>query len=229
MLRSLVYMFFPRLCGACQQPLNAAEQHLCFHCKYRLPRTNFHLYRDNPVEQLFWGRVPLRAASAFYYFRREGKVQHLLHQLKYKGAKDMGREIGRLYGRELLRADAFAGSSCVIPVPLSPEKQRVRGYNQSAVFGEGLADSLGSCLMADALEKVRVTETQTKKARYARWENVAEVYRVASGTDISDRSVLLVDDVVTTGATLEACAGALLAAGAAQVSIACIAAALRNH
>jgi ComF family protein len=202
---------------------------ICFNCRYRLPRTHYHRYRENPVEQLFWGRVPLHAAAAFYFFRKDGRVQRILHQLKYKGAAELGRELGRMYGRELIRVEAFSKEDCIIPVPLSPEKLRIRGFNQSEVFAEGLAQVMGCEMIPEGLEKIRNNTTQTRKSRYGRWENAAGIYRVGRPAEVSGRRILLVDDVVTTGATLESCARTLHEAGASAISIACIAAALRNY
>jgi ComF family protein len=229
MIRSLMHMFFPALCAACGQPLHSSERMICFGCRYRLPRTHFHLQRGNPIEQIFWGRVPLKAASAYYYFRKEGRVQRLLHQLKYKGAAELGREVGRMYGRDLSRSPVFSSATLVVPVPLAAEKQRIRGYNQSTVFAEGIAERLQLDMQAEGLRKIQHNETQTRKSRYARWENVSGIYQVNTSMNMHGKNVLLVDDVVTTGATLESCARALLQSGAESVSIACIAAALRNY
>jgi len=229
MIRELIHLFFPALCAGCERPLHASERLLCYTCRHRLPQTRFHLYRNNPVEQLFWGRVPLGSAASLYYFRKDGKVQHLLHQIKYRGASELGREIGRIYGRELNCSAFFRAVTDVIPVPLSAEKQRIRGYNQSEVFGEGIAQQMQVPLLPEVLLKTKHNETQTRKSRYARWQNSEGIYQVKAGAQLHNKHVLLVDDVITTGATLESCARALLEAGAEKVYVACIAAALRNY
>lgn len=224
MLSSCFNLFFPRNCAACVQALNRNESVICFNCRYSLPRTGFHLQPGNPVEKLFWGRIPISAAAACFEFRQSGGVQHMLHLLKYKGAQEVGRELGRIYGSELLQSSDFARSECIVPVPLHPAKERMRGYNQSRVFGEGLSESMTSTALCDAIERVRKTDTQTKKSRFERWNNVETVFEVKLPDLIRGKRVLLIDDVITTGATLEACGARLLRAGAESVAVACIAA-----
>jgi len=224
MIRETLHLFFPRLCPACGNALLRKETLICFACHYRMPRTNYHLQEDNPIARIFWGRVPLTGAAAYYFFRKEGRVQRLLHELKYKGKPEIGREIGRLYGKELLNSDTFSSSELIIPVPLHPAKKVIRGYNQSDVFGEGLAEAMPGELITDILVRRYNSETQTRKSRFDRWENVETVFGIASPDAIRGKRILLVDDVVTTGATLESCAQHLLKAGAISLSIACIAA-----
>ena len=172
---------------------------------------------------MFWGRVPFRAAAACFIFRKEGGVQHLLHELKYRNAPEIGREIGRMYGRELANSNAFSEPEIIIPVPLHPNKYRVRGYNQSAVFGEGLEESLPGRLATSVLIRSTNTSTQTRKSRFARWENVESTFAIENQESIQNKHILLIDDVITTGATLEACAVNLFQAGARDISVACIA------
>lgn len=226
MFTELLHLFFPRLCPSCGNALHRKEKVICFSCRYRLPRTNFHLYSDNPVARLFWGRIQLSGAAAFFYFRKEGRVQRLLHALKYKGEEELGKELGRMYGRDLRKSD-FANTDVIVPVPLHPEKLRLRGYNQSALFGHGLSETMGIPMEETALEKLENTSTQTRKTRYQRWENVEAAYGVLQQDLLGGKRILLVDDVVTTGATLESCAIQLYKKGAASVSIACIAAPMK--
>jgi ComF family protein len=227
MVREFIHLFFPRLCPACSNALLSKETLICFACKHRLPKTNFHLVADNPVSRLFWGRVPLAGASAYFYFRKEGRVQRLFHELKYRGGAEIGREVGRMYGKELLQSPVYSSAELIIPVPLHPAKLALRGYNQSDVFGEGLSEILSGQLSTDSLIRAVNTETQTRKGRFERWENVETVFKVENTEKLTGKTVLLVDDVITTGATLESCAGHLLKAGAASVAIICIAASLR--
>jgi ComF family protein len=224
MLFECFQLFFPKHCPSCSKALLRNENIICFHCRYALPRTGFHLQRGNPVEQLFWGRVPLQAAAACFEFRKSGGVQRMLHQLKYDGAQDLGRELGRIYGRELLQSPLFSENQIIVPVPLHPDRLRIRGYNQSEVFAEGLEESLPIAKLNNAIERVVHTSTQTKKSRFDRWQNVETAFEVTQVEAIRGKRVLLVDDVVTTGATLESCAARLLRSGAENVSIACIAA-----
>ncbi|MEX1187911.1 MAG: phosphoribosyltransferase family protein [Bacteroidia bacterium] len=225
MLSEFFQLFFPRNCHSCGEPLIKQENLICYSCRYSLPRTGFHLQPGNPVEQLFWGRVPLTAAAACFEFRKSGGVQRLLHLLKYKGNEDIGREIGRIYGKELLQSKTFSESEIILPVPLHISRLKVRGYNQSRVFAEGLAESMPSAKIDDSLKRINKTDTQTQKSRFDRWKNVETVFSFQDdGVSVRGKRVLLVDDVVTTGATLEACATRILRAGADSVRVACIAA-----
>ncbi|NML66826.1 ComF family protein [Hymenobacter sp. RP-2-7] len=231
MLRSLLAdclaLFFPQACLACQQPLVAGEQHLCTVCRIELPYTDYHRLppADNPLARRFWGRLPVQQVLSYLHFMRHGRTQLLLHQLKYRGQRHVGHTLGRLYGAELAGAGLAREFDLIVPVPLHPRKLARRGYNQAEAFGSGLAEALGCPSRAHALRRLADTESQTRKSRAERWQNVAAVFEVADPRAIAGRHVLLVDDVLTTGATLEACGAALLQAGARAISIATVAAA----
>ncbi len=225
MFQDFLQLFFPRNCHACGTTLISQEKLICFSCRYSLPRTGFHLQPGNPVEQLFWGRVPLTAAAACFEFRKSGGVQRLLHLLKYKNEPEIGREIGRIYGNELLQSKVFAESEIIVPVPLHSTRLKQRGYNQSEVFAQGLQESIPSSIVDLSLKRITKTETQTRRTRFDRWRNVETVFSFQEDSlAVRGKRVLLVDDVVTTGATLEACASRILRAGADSVRVACIAA-----
>ncbi|ALW84444.1 competence protein [Hymenobacter sedentarius] len=220
-----VGLIFPRLCLACREPLVSGENHLCTGCRAELPYTDFHLLppEQNPIGRRFWGKLPVRHALSYLRFVRHGRVQSLLHELKYQGQRDVGTALGQLYGAELHDAGLAADFDLIVPVPLHPRKLAKRGYNQAAAFASGLSEGLQLPWSATALRRTTHTSTQTRKNRDERWENVATVFEVESPLAIVGQRVLVVDDVLTTGATLEACGAALLAAGAAEVSIATIA------
>ena len=224
MFSELLHLFFPRLCPACGSALFKNEQIICFRCKNILPRTEFHLKPGNPLERVFWGRVPIKSAAACFIFRKEGGVQKLLHELKYNNAPEIGREIGRLYGRELVNSPSFYEADLIIPVPLHPKKLSIRGYNQSGVFGEGLQETLPARMNEDALVRNLNTGTQTRRSRFERWENVDSIFAVPNSELVRNKRILLIDDVITTGATLESCAVNLFKAGATDIRVACIAA-----
>ncbi len=223
-LLSLVY---PRLCLACRRPLLRNERLLCMLCRFELPETGYHLRADNRVARHFWGRVHIEAAASLYRFGSGSGVQKLIHALKYEKRPEIGDMLGAYYGQQLRDAVPYASARVIVPVPLHPRKEHRRGYNQSACFARGLAQSMGIRTNPRGLERISYTETQTRKNRQERWENVRSVFRVKDPGQIRGSRILLVDDVVTTGSTLEACARALREAGARSICIATIACAAR--
>ncbi|MGY2130749.1 ComF family protein [Hymenobacter sp. HD11105] len=224
-LADFVSLIFPQVCLACTESLARGEDHICTGCRAQLPYTDYHKLspNDNPLARKFWGKLPVRHSLSYLRFLRRGRVQHLLHQLKYQGQQDVGRVLGRWYGAELSDFGLASEFDLIVPVPLHPRKLAKRGYNQSDSFAEGLSLSLNVPWNATALRRNEHTASQTRKNRTERWQNVAEVFEVAAPESVLGKRILVVDDVLTTGATLEACAAALLAAGCSQVSIATIA------
>lgn len=221
----LLALFFPHACLACQEPLVAGERHLCTACRAELPYTDYHLLPpdENPLGRRFWGKLPVAHTLSYLRFLRHGRVQHLLHQLKYQGQQGVGKALGQLYGAELAAAGLGPAFDLIVPVPLHRRKLARRGFNQADAFAEGLAAALPCPWSATALRRTEHTASQTRKTRAERWQNVATVFEVARPEAVAGRRILLVDDVLTTGATLEACGAALLAAGAKELSIATIA------
>ena len=223
MLDDLLHMIFPRVCAACERALFKYEHSICLHCRHHLPRTGFHLKYDNPVIRMFWGRVAVQAAASYFYYKKGSHVQKIIHRLKYKGEQEIGREIGSIYGKELKTAPIFSGITRIIPVPLHPARMRSRGYNQSESFALGLSEIMSAPVDTDLLVRNSKTGTQTKKSRYSRWSNVGGNFQLKSFSLPQKEHFLLVDDVITTGATLEACATELLKIEGAGVSIVTIA------
>lgn len=219
----LINLLFPALCNGCGKLLYHGEQQICSQCLFDLPLTDFHLYEDNPVAKQFWGRLPLNAAMAMLYFKKGTKVQNLMHSLKYKNQTDVGVKLGQLMGAKLKLAGNFCDVDVVVPVPLHQKKLKLRGYNQSEYIAKGLADEMGIKVSLDSLLRDKATESQTKKARYHRFENMQDVFGVSKLDELLDKHILLVDDVITTGATLEACGNVLLAHGIKKLSIAALA------
>ncbi len=187
-----------------------------------MPKTDSHLFKSDIIAKKFYGKLPIAHAWAYYFFHKESKIQQLLHSLKYDNKPEIAQELGSRYGAEIKKSIEKIPFDVIVPVPLHFKKQKLRGYNQSEVFARGLEEQWAIPVNAYTLVRAVATETQTKKTRMQRWMNVEEIFLV-KGTDLVGRHVLLVDDVITTGATIEACAKALLDAGAAEVSIMAIA------
>jgi ComF family protein len=213
-------LFYPEFCVACGKNLLDQEVVLCTKCEYEMPRTHFHKVPGNPVEQSFWGRVPIERATSYIFFKKAGKYQKLVHQLKYHGREDVGLQMGRLFAVELKGVEPFASVDYLLPVPLHPKKQKKRGYNQSEVIARGMQEFLNAEIDTSVLLRTSFTETQTKKSRYERWENIEKVFEVRHPEKVEGKHVLLVDDVLTTGATLEGCAQVLKTAANVKVSLA---------
>jgi ComF family protein len=221
-INHLVNLFYPNICQSCGNSLNEQEKVICISCQLRLPKTGFHMHEENPVARIFWGRVNLHAATSFLFFSKMGKVQNLIHRLKYKQQKEVGIVLGRMFGNELLNSPFFTDIDFIIPVPLHPKKTKIRGYNQSLMIANGLSESMGIEVNNDLQRKTH-SSTQTKKSRYARWENVKDIFEILNTEKLEGKSVLLIDDVLTTGATLEACASVLSEIPDIKISIATLA------
>ena len=204
-----VSLLFPCLCLACEEPLPYHEPFLCLDCQLSLPQTNFHLHKNNPFVERFEGRVPLESAAALFYFSRLSKTQHLIHKIKYEDKREAATELGRLMGYKLLQSPHFQGICTILPVPMHTRKQILRGYNQAESFATGLSEVLQIPVENKVLRKIKATDSQTRKNRWERLENTADVFEASTPSVFRDKHVLIVDDVLTTGATLEACALAI--------------------
>lgn len=222
-LESFVGLLFPNVCMGCGGVLSKQEKVLCFICENNLPKTFFHNEVDNAVFKRLYGRIPIENATSLFYFDKGGTVQHLMHQLKYNDKKEVGSYLGKMLGNYLLESNSFNSIESVIPVPLHEKKLYQRGYNQSEYFADGIAEAMSISCLPNALKRTDYTETQTGKNRFERWDNVKDAFELINPELIKNKHVLLVDDVVTTGATLEACAHRLMDAQNTKVSIATIA------
>jgi ComF family protein len=217
---SLLHLAFPHVCEGCGTDNLQPEHLLCIRCLSTLPETNFHLHPNNPIEKIFWGRIPISCATAQYYFTKESMMQHLMHQFKYKANKDVGIYLGKLMGWALINSNRFSSIDALIPLPLHKSKEHKRGYNQAAVLCEGIASVLNKPVLKNIVTRPEQTETQTKKGRIQRWQNMEGKFELLNESSIENKHVLLVDDVVTTGATLEACGREILKAKNLQLSLA---------
>ena len=218
-LLDLVGLFLPRRCAACDQALYTAERAICGRCASDLPLLRGHDDPGNRVEQLFLGKVRLEAASAFLIFSKGGKVQRMLHRLKYKGDRNVGLELGMRMAEDAMPCPRFATVDLLMAVPLHPHREKQRGYNQAHVLVEGMAEAWGLPIADGGLLRMASTRTQTRKGRMARWGNVKEAFRIDAPQQLQGKHILLVDDVVTTGSTLEGCVLALQAIPGVRVSV----------
>ena len=218
-----ISLIFPRLCYACGNHLGRNEKLICTECYILIPRTGYHLQPDNPVEKLFWGRCRIEKAAAFSFYSRGSRIRNLIHNLKYRGIRVIGYELGRIYGLSLKDSDFINDLDIIIPVPLHPSKERVRGFNQSDIISQGISGATGLPVNSSALSRVTVSATQTKKSRYDRWTNVEGIFNVTDPGYLKGKHVLLVDDVITTGSTIESCTNELLKTEGGRVSVAALA------
>jgi ComF family protein len=218
-LHPLLHLFIPHHCAGCGSDIMSRQQVLCMHCINRLPVTGFHLHDNNPIEKIFWGRMPVVAAASYLYFSKDSLLQHIVHQLKYKGNKELGLFLGRKMGETLLQSPRFQNIDALVPLPLFAARQRKRGYNQATLLCEGMAAVLSLPVLEQTIHRHTSSDTQTNKNRINRWLNMQGKFELQQPDAINGKHILLVDDVITTGATLEACGQQLLTAPNARLSI----------
>ena len=218
---ALLQLFFPHICAGCGTDNLGKDTEICMRCAASLPATGFTRHPGNPVEKIFWGRLPLLAATATYYFTKGSLMQELLHRLKYKEHPALGLQLGRFMGEILIGSERFTADA-LVPLPLHPERERKRGYNQSRLLCDGLAAVLHIPVWADVVGRPLFTQTQTRKGRVERWKNMEGRFALQEETALRNKHVLLVDDVITTGATLEACGLELLKVPGLTLSVAAL-------
>lgn len=215
----LLNLVYPNLCLICGESLVRGEEMICLTCLHNIPKTNYHLQTDNAVEKRFWGKVPIYRGTSFFFFQKGSPFQKLLHELKYRGNKEIGFVAGKYAAIDLLEADDFRSIDVIIPVPLHPKKFQKRGYNQSEWIAKGLAKVLDKPIDTTHLIRIRENTTQTKKSVFERYTNTANIFSLTDLTVFQHKHVLLVDDVLTTGSTLEACMQVLLETDYIRISV----------
>jgi len=218
-LTDFIRLFYPNLCMVCHNDLAQGESVICISCLYNIPRTKYWFDPDNSVAKIFWGRAFVQNACSFFFFAKGSRYRKLLHHLKYNGKKEIGFVLGKEFGNELKRVDSYKNIDFIVPVPLHPKRFKQRGYNQAEEIAKGLQESMGIPLSTKNLIRSGYTETQTRKTRTQRVENVSKAFRLENSDDFKGKHILIVDDIVTTGATLEECASVVLEADDAKVSI----------
>ena len=221
--KDVLHLFYPNQCEACGQELVGNERLICVSCWKDLPETKFHLQINNPMEQKFWGRISIEYGASMYYFNKDARIQEILHALKYRKNTEIGEELGRRFAKEIEGCGWVKDIDMIIPVPLSAQKLRKRGYNQSEFIAKGMADVLNIEVNTTALVRYKNTETQTKKSRSERLQNMEGAFDIVDAHLLNQKHILILDDVVTTGATMESCALALLTLPGVKVSVAALA------
>ena len=223
MFNYIIDLFFPKVCAGCHTILITNETVFCTNCRHELPLTQYHLDPKNEAVKKFYGKIAIEHASALLYFNKKGIVQELIHNLKYKGHEEIGTVLGNWYMEDLKELILETPFDVVIPVPLHPKKFRERGYNQVTTFGKALAKGLKINYNDTVLYRKKYSKTQSKKNLIGRSENIENIFDVLFTAENQNKHFLIVDDVLTTGATLEACSKALLKIPGAKISIVCMA------
>tara|TARA_B110000908_G_C10165966_1_gene408380 strand:+ start:369 stop:1079 length:711 start_codon:yes stop_codon:yes gene_type:complete len=219
-INNFVNLVYPNYCVLCLSNLHQNEATICTICEVKLPYTNYHKSIDNPIEKKLWGRVPIQKASSLLFFEKGLEVQQLISNLKYKNREDVGAKLAEIYARHLLRDDSkFLKVDLLIPIPLHYKKKKRRGYNQCDSFTITLSEQLKIPFSLTSIERKVDTVSQTGKSRINRWENVSEIFKVVDSEKLKNKHILLIDDVMTTGATLEALANKVLAVEGTRVSL----------
>jgi ComF family protein len=221
--KDIFYLFFPKVCLSCKLQLTHNERTICTLCRHDFPETCYTNVEENLLEKKFYGRIPLEEATSLFFFHKKGKIQTLIHELKYKGSQELGTFFGNWLGNEMMESDRFKTVDYIIPVPLHPRKIKKRGYNQLTKFGQAMSSHINIPFIENELIKTETTITQTIKGRLERWNKNNELFKVKDMSFFKDKHVLLIDDITTTGATLEMCAQEILKSENCKISIAVIA------
>lgn len=219
MFHSFLDLIFPRICAGCQHPLHLNEEHICTNCRFDLPKTNSHIEPDRKLINRFAGKVHLEHSLAYLKFVKGGKVQKIMHEIKYGDNQELGEMLGRMYGAELREKGFFEHFDLVLPVPLHQKRLIVRGYNQSDSLAKGVAEGLRIEWRDNILKRGIATDSQVAKSRLERYKNMQDVFFVKNFEGLESKKIVVVDDTLTTGATLESCVLALIDAGAKNVSV----------
>lgn len=225
-LKDMFYLIYPNQCLLCESHLVTNEYCICTVCEATLPYTHFHTMAQNPVEKKLWGRVPIIQAASLLYFEKGLAVQHLISQLKYKNRQDVGEKLGEIYGKKLNESLSFNTIDVIIPIPLHPKKLQKRGYNQCHLFALKLGEKLQKSCDFESVIRTVNTITQTGKNRINRWENVSQIFEIKNAAALKGKHVLIVDDVITTGATIEALALKICEVEGTKISVLVMASAL---
>jgi ComF family protein len=224
---SFSHLFYPHVCRGCETDNISRQQLLCLHCLAELPFTHFASHPANPVEKSFWGRISAESAMSLFYFTPASLVQRLVHQVKYKGQQKLAISLGRMMGREIQQSERFSNIDFIIPLPLFRSREKQRGYNQSALLAEGISEIINLPVNQQTIFRKKASATQTHKSREERWQNVDGLFQLKPGPSPEGKNILLVDDVITTGATIDACGTVINSIPGSKLYIATLAYALQ--
>jgi len=222
-LSEIVNLFFPRVCEVCGNGLVQGETIICIGCYINLPRTDYHIQPENKTAYLLAGRIPFKRASSYFYYTKQSDYTNIIHALKYNGKQKNGVYFGELFGHELKECGFCEGIDCIIPVPLHKKRFRERGYNQSLCIAKGISKATGIAIYDTSVTRIVYNRTQTKKTKIERFENVEDIFQLEENHLLTNKHVLLVDDIITTGATIESLALALETVEGIEISIASLA------
>jgi ComF family protein len=222
-LNDLISLVYPNLCYTCDGYLSKEEDIICSKCLYQLPLTNYHKDENNEVAKLFWGRIPISHATSMFFFQKGTKYQKMMHEFKYRGKKKIGYLMGKYFASQLAETEWCRDIDAIVPVPLHPKKERKRGFNQSTQIALGIAEIMDKPVEEKILIRHTYSSTQTKMSKEERWENVQSIFSCPQKSTLPYSHILIVDDIVTTGATIEACANELIKAGVEKISVATLA------
>lgn len=223
LLTDFIALLYPEICIGCGETLLKRDKMICFRCSIEMPITHFEKHKDNPVERLFWFKTTIDEAMAGYFFTKKSRIQKMIHSFKYKGNEDAAVFLGEQLGEMLKESGRFRTINQIIPVPLHPKKLHARGYNQAEKIADGIANVLNIEVNIESLVRVEHNETQTNKGIFNRWKNVKTIFSVGDAEKIKNQHVLIVDDVITSGSTIESCANQILSVEGAKVSLASLA------
>ncbi len=216
---ALLDLLYPRSCLVCQRALVQGEKHICLHCLHTLPRTDYHLVKNNAVAQLFYGKATLQNAFGWFFYTKGSPYRSLIYAIKYHNEQRAAHYLGWLYGKELVASGIYIDIDYIVPIPLHPFRKWKRGYNQSELIANGIAEALGATVQTSWVKRTKNTASQTQKSVYERWHNTQSVFQLSPQHQFVNKKILIVDDVITTGATLLACAQLLEEVEGVEISI----------
>ncbi|MDD2244631.1 MAG: ComF family protein [Dysgonamonadaceae bacterium] len=219
-LHDFLHLFFPDCCCVCGNKLNVSENGICLECLYKLPKTNNFKIPGNKAEELMAGRFPFQRIASFCVYTKDGILQKLVHQFKYNNRKEIAIMLGRLFANDILGSEFISSIDLIVPVPLHPKRLKIRGYNQSELIARGMSEVTEISVSSSNLIRSIYNPTQTKRSRTQRWENVKDIFELRNINEFANKHVLLVDDVITTGSTIEACSIPILKCNNVKISIA---------